>query len=174
MGVQTTYNQEPAIGFEGMLADTSPSTIDTGVNVEETASIPFGVAVCFAGGANEKGVKLPSTADDIDVVWGIALHSQAYGRSDLDTDGIKPEATLNILRKGRVKVKCENGCNPGDRLFIRAVATGSERLGALRSAADASDCIDSTNQGVWMTKASADGIAWLEVDFTNAMSTASP
>ena len=72
----------------------------------------------------------------------------------------------DIMRKGKVYVVCENGCVPGNRLFVRAVAAGAEIEGALRSAADSTDCIDSSNQGVWLSTAAAGALAILEVDFT--------
>lgn len=168
MAVQTTYSTAPDVGLPGMLADNGPNDVVTGINMEATAALPFGTAVCFEGGTRDDGMLAP--AANTDVVAGILLRSLAYEVDNLDSDvdGPKPKQTLNVLVRGRVYVTCENGCAPGDRLYIRAVAGEGEVAGALLSAADSTDTIDSTTQGIWRTTAAAGGIAVLDVDFANA------
>ena len=82
--------------------------------------------------------------------------------------GLLPGAIMNVLRKGRIWVVCESGCDPDDRLWVRAVAGAGEYLGACENADDSTDTIDCTGQGVWRTTAAAGELAVLEVDFTNA------
>jgi hypothetical protein len=95
------------------------------------------------------------------------VHSHAYADDALGTIGINPGQTLQVLRKGRIWVTVEDGCSPGDRLWIRAVgAVAPEAIGQCNNADDGTDMIDCTNQGVFLTTAAAGGLAVLEVDFT--------
>lgn len=170
MAVQTTYGLNPAIGTPGMLADGAPNDTITMINKEASAAMTFGRAVKFEGSTDDKGALLP--AAETDKIAGILIRSLAYAPSELDTTGtitaVKPNAVLNVLRRGRVYAVCEDGCVPGDRLWVRAVAGGDpEFLGGLNSADDGTDMVDCTAQGSWLTTAVAGGIAVLEVDFTN-------
>lgn len=172
--VQSTYNLAPPVAFAGMLADVGNNDVVTAKNKESTASMPFGFAVCFEGSTDDKGALNPDATTD--KIMGITVHSHAYADTALGlgtagagtaVKGVLPGNTTNVLRKGRAYVIAEEAVVPGDRLFIRVVATGAEVEGALRKSADASDCIDSSSQGVWLSTASAGGLAVLEVDFTN-------
>lgn len=177
LALQTTYSTAPAIGFEGMLEGTYPAMIVTAKNAEASASIGFGRAVVRkAVPTSDLDAVLPSA--ETDKPFGIVVHSHNYTRTwidadgntlgDLDTTGLKPGVLLSLLRKGRILVKCEDGCVPGDKLWIRAVAAGDpEFLGGLNSADDSTDMIDATAMGEWQSTATAGGLAWLEVDFTN-------
>ncbi len=166
MALQTTYQQDLNIGFAGQLQHANPGDIIPKVNSEASYAIPFGVAVCY--GATDDAALSPDATSD--VIVGINLHrhgSIGSSTTELDANGaVNPNTVMNVLRKGKVFVVCENGCVPGNRLFIRCVVAGAEVEGALRSAADSTDCIDSSNQGTWLTTASAGGLALLEVDFT--------
>lgn len=172
--VQSTYNLAPPIAFAGMLADIGNNDVITMINKESAASMPFGYAVCFEGSTLDKGALNPDATTD--KIAGITLHSHAYADVNLGlgtagagtaVKGVLPGQTINVLRKGRLYVKVEEAVAPGDRLFIRVVATGAEVEGAIRKSADASDCIDSSSQGVFLTTAGAGELAVLEVDFTN-------
>lgn len=161
---QTAYTTLRTIGFEGQLADSSPNDVAAMRNDEASASMPFGYAVKFDSASDETSAKILTAISE--TVAGIVLKHDSYADTQLDSTGVVFGNAINVVRKGRVLVKCEDGCNVGDRLYIRAVAGGGETAGALRASADASDCIDSTHQGVWRTSAAAGGLAWLEVDFS--------
>ena len=163
--LQTTYGDTPAIGFPGQLADNGPYDAITMINKEASSPMPFGAAVCFEGSTRDKGALRPDATTD--VIAGIVLRSLAYAPDTMVDDSVPAGGTINVLRRGRVYVVCENGCVPGDRLYIRAVATGGEAEGALRSATDGTDAIASTTQGVWLSTAAAGQLAVLEVDFVN-------
>lgn len=169
MGVQSTYGFNMTAAIEGQLADDGDHDIIPMRNVEASASIAFGRGVKFGGTSDDAGCKLPSA--ETDKIAGITVHSHAYGVSpygDLDSTGVKVGGILNVLRKGRIWVVAEDGCAPGDRLWVRAVgSTPPEYLGGLNNADDGTDTVDCTTQGVWLTTASAGGLAVLEVDFTN-------
>lgn len=168
MSVQTSYGTTMTAAIEGALADNGAHDVKPMYNEEASAEIAFGRAVKF--GTNANGALLP--AAESDVIAGIVLHSNAYttgtSTSDLGTTGLRPDATLSVLRKGRVWVTVEDGCVVGDRLWIRAVgSTPPEYLGGVNSADDSTDMVDCTKQGVFLTACSAGGLAILEVDFTN-------
>lgn len=171
MAVQLTYPQDMALAFKGLLGDANAINVRSMVNKEVGAGvafeIPFGHAVAFEGATFDKGALLPDAL--VDVIAGIVAHSHAYSNSpggDLGVAGVKPDGVLNVLRKGVIWAVCEDGCAPGDRLFV-AIGTGADAEGALRSTADGVNTIDSTGQGQWLTTAAAGGLARLEVDFTN-------
>jgi hypothetical protein len=177
MSVQTTYSSAPATGYAGTLDTKSPHHVLTMKNVESSASIAFGYGVCFdlVAPASDLSALLPALESN--TVAGIVLHSHAYEREwtdsdgnshgDLDADGLKPGALMNVLRKGRVLVVAEDAVAVGDRLWVRCTTGGAgEVLGGLTNADEGTETIDCTKQGVWMSSASAGGLAWLEVDFT--------
>lgn len=168
MAVQTSYQQNMDVAFAGMIADGAEvKDVIAMQNEEAVSEMPFGVAVNFEGSTFDKGALLPDNLAD--VVAGILLHTHAVSKDpagDLGLVGLKPGAVLNIMRKGRVWVICENGCSPADRLHV-AIGTSGDAEGTLRSLADGANTIASTGQGVWLTTAAAGALAVLEVDFTN-------
>lgn len=175
MEVQTTYSENRAIGYAGTLDSNLAHDIITMKNAEASASIAFGRAVKFKDTvSSDKDAVLPAATTDR--IMGIVLHANTYTpaytdldgnvHGNLDSVGIKPGAFMNVLRRGRVLVVCEDGCEAGDPLFVRAVAGAApEYLGGLNNAADGTDMIDLTAKGVWLTSATAGGLAWLDVSF---------
>ena len=165
MAVQTTYNLTLTTAIEGMLADTGPHDIVSKFNEEASAEIAFGRGVKF--GTNDNGALLP--AAESDKIVGITVHSHQYADESLGSTGVVAGGALNVLRKGRIWVMARTAVAPGDRLWVRAVSsgTGYETLGGLEDADDSTDTIDCTAQGVWLTTAAQGALAVLEVDFTN-------
>jgi hypothetical protein len=164
MSVQTTYNASLTPAFAGMLADSEDVSVLSMFNDEASASVAFGRAVMFGSVSNKASAKLP-TSESVDIA-GIVMHSHAYAKSDLDAVGLLPDATMNVLRKGKIWVTVEDAVQPGDRLWVRAVAGGDpEFLGGLLPADDGTDTVDCTNFGQFLTAAAAGGLAILEVNF---------
>jgi hypothetical protein len=174
MSVQSSYGTTLTSAIEGALADSGPHDVITKYNAEASAAISFGKAVKF--GATDNAALLP--AAETDKICGIVLHTDQYstgsdGELKQDgtawTNGLRPGAAMSILRKGRVWAVARTAVAPGDRLWVRAVASGSghEFLGGLEDADDSTDTIDCTAQGVWLTTAAQGALAILEVDFTN-------
>lgn len=168
MSVQTSYSDARAIGIAGtLLSDPDQSMIVSRFNAEASAEITFGRAVKF--GATDDAALLPSV--ETSKILGIVLHSDRYDNGpngELGTTGLKVGTMMDVLRRGEVLVVCEDGCVPGDRLWVRAVAGGDpEFLGGLNNADDSTDMVDCTKQGVWMTTAAAGGLARLACDFIN-------
>lgn len=177
MDVQTTFSDAPAAGYAGMLDSNVDHDIITMKNAEASAEMAFGRGVVFKTTAptSDKEAYLPSAETDTPI--GIVVHSHNYAPAwtdvasgttygGLGSTGVKPGEMINVLRKGRILVVCEDGCKPGDKLWIRAVAAGDpEFLGGLNNADDGTDMIDATSKGTWLTSASAGGLAWLDVNF---------
>lgn len=178
MSVQTTFSDAPAVGYAGMLDSNVAHDIVTMINAEASASMPFGTGIVFKGTSptTAKDALLPATENDVPV--GILVHSHNYARTwtndagtvygELDSTGVKPGGMLNILRRGRILVICEDGCEIGDKLWIRCTVgspAGTEFLGSLNSADEGTEMIDATTKGTWMSNASAGGLAWLDVNF---------
>lgn len=175
MSVQTTFSDAPAAGYAGMLDSNVDHDIITMINAEASASIDFGLAVKFKDTVTtDKDAVLPAAEGDS--ILGIVVHSHNYAPQwtdvstgttygELKSDGLAPGAMLNVLRRGRILVICDSGCEAGDKLWVRAVAGVGERLGACENADDSTDTIDCTAKGTWLTSAAAGELAWLDVNF---------
>lgn len=164
MSVQTSFSNNRTQGIAGQAEGNGPRITETMRNDEATAEIPFGVAIKHASTSDEQSAAL-LTAITGERIAGIVMHSHSYADTQLGDDGVKPGALLNVVRSGRLLVICEDGCNVGDPLHIRAVATGAELQGALLAAQDGTDTIDMTLAGEWRSSAAAGGLAVLEFDF---------
>lgn len=165
---QTSYSQRMAIGISGMQAEGHVNLIDTCRNSEASAEIPFGYAVCWEPSSDDdQDVLLPALESDL--VRGIVVHSHSYAKpSQLGDTGLKAGQLMNVMTKGRILVVAEDGCAPGDRLWVRCTTGGAgEIIGGLTNADEGTETIDCTAQGQWLTTAAAGGLAWLEVNFNN-------
>lgn len=168
MSAQATYGVTMTRGIEGQLADNSTFHAEPFYSEEASAEIAFGRAVKF--GTNINGVLLPTA--ETDLIAGILMHSNEYTRgfdgADLGTTGVKPGAKMNVLRRGRILVKCKSVVVANvSRLWVRAVAGAPpEYLGGLEDADDSTDMIDCTAQGVFRESGAVDDLVILEVDFT--------
>lgn len=168
MGVQTSYSNNLTAAYEGQLADNGPSDILSYLQGEASAGIGFGLGVCQHLTTDGKCI-LPADANSRPL--GISVRSAAYATGTeyiASSNGIQPGAMVNVLRKGRIWVAVEEAVTAGDPFFVRHIAGGGERKGAIRKSADASDCLDLTAKGRFLTtQATIGGLAILEVDFTN-------
>lgn len=164
---QTAYAETMAANFEGMLADVSMKVVDSFTQGEASAEMPFGIMLAKGTGDREAILPAASNAKLI----GILMHSHHYAKGDggeLGTTGVKPKATLNILRKGRLVVKVETTVAKYDRAFVRyATGAGGTQLGAWRNAAVTNETIDLGTKAQFMSAASAGGLAVVEVDMLN-------
>lgn len=165
--VQTTYGFGFTAAIEGQLADSGFHEVWAMRNDEASAEIPFGRAVKFGSASDGASCKLP--AAETDVIAGIALFSYAYDKTyDLGDDGILPGRMVQVLRKGRVKVRLEDQVTTiGTRGWVRAVAGVGELIGGILPADDGTDTIDCTGQIVFLEAGAAGAIVTAEVDFTN-------
>lgn len=159
---QTSYSDTFVKAFEGMKVDLFNDDVESMVSEEASAEIPFGHMV-VQGTADDQAL-LPSGASD--VLVGVVLHSHAYAKDDdLGTTGLKPKTHLNVLRRGRVWVRVEEACSPGDTPHVRYAGAGD--LGAFRVSAVGGETIDASAYGVFRTSAGANELALLELDMAN-------
>jgi hypothetical protein len=173
MSIQTTYTTAPTTGFAGQKADNRPAQYVTAKNAEASASMPFGAIVAFKTSSPTSDDDSILPAATTAKLKGVVAWQNDFERTftlidgttvgELDSVGLTVGTIFDCARSGVFFVTCEDGCNPGDRLFVR-VAGGT--LGAARSTdATGSTCIDATNCGQWLTTALAGGIAVLEFNF---------
>jgi hypothetical protein len=162
---QTSYSTTMVKAFAGMLADTGGNDVASAVQSEASLEVPFGGFVAF--GASDGAAILPAASSA--KLLGCLVHDHTYEPgTNMGTVGVKPKNMLSVLRKGRIWVTPETAVAPGDRLHVRyAAGAGGSQLGACRNAAVASETLDCTTQGVFLTTASAGQLAILEIDMTN-------
>jgi hypothetical protein len=166
--IQETYPLVPGLGLPGMRADSSWGDTITMINTHASEQIGFGYAVARNPSGSDQAA-MPFSAIT-QLVAGILVRDESYDPSELGTLGPLPKATLNVMRRGRLWVICENGCTKGQKaLFIRGVIAGVEVHGALRSAVDSTDTVDMSGRGEWMSTAAAGALAILEFDFLNPL-----
>lgn len=176
MAIQTTYTTGPAIGFAGMKADNQPIRPVTAVNAEASASMPFGAIIAYKTSS-------PASVDDAILpaaqtakLMGVVMFANNFERTftaldgttagELDTVGLRPGTLFDAASSGTFFMTCEDGCNPGDKLFVRS---SGGTLGAARATdAGSGTCINANNCGKWLSVAAAGGVAVLEFNFLAA------
>lgn len=168
MSVQTTYSTNMSAAFAGMRASYNAGDVVVPMrNNEASAEIAFGRAVKYEGSTDDDGALLPTA--ETSKIAGIVLHRHGYtvgSAGELGTTGLKPGAIMEVMKRGEIWAICEDGCAPGDKLWVRAVAGGDpEFLGGLNSADDSTDMVDCTAVGEWRTTAAAGGLAKLMIKF---------
>ena len=114
MAVQTTYNELPAVGFAGQLADTTHATI---LSRMMEVDVDYGLAVAN-GSADRTGVVVTA---DTDTFAGVAQYTSAqdarYG------DVYKSGTMGNVITKGPVWVEVTAAVAGGEPAYVD-VATG--------------------------------------------------
>lgn len=172
MAVPQTSVAAAAIAFAGMLADSDQGRrIESRVNAEASAEIPFGVMVVRGATSEDTDALLPHTsaAASAPLLAGIVVHSHNYAKdSQLGSTGLKPTVMLNLLQRGRIYVQPEDSVDPGDAVKVRVVVAGAEVKGAFRGAADAADCVDISKFARWITSGTSTVPAVLEIDMVGA------
>lgn len=170
---QTSYALNLTASFAGMLADGSTAhQVETRINAEASAEIPFGTFVVTGGSVGDAGAVLPS-AGTTKLVLGPVVHSHAYSKGDngeLGTSGLKPKTVMNVLVRGRIWVLTETSVAVGDPVFVRyASGAGGTVLGRVRNATVSSEMIDLTTKARFITSATVTStpvLACIEVDMT--------
>jgi len=153
--------------FAGMLADAGYKDTVTGVNLEASAEMRFGIAV-KQHATKKDGAQLITAVTSR--LKGIVQHNHWFAKpEELGDIGLKPKTTLGLLRKGRIWVPVE--AQPAaltDEVHVRAVASGGNTIiGAFTPTAEADATIDITPFASWVDLGSS-GIACIEVDFPNS------
>jgi hypothetical protein len=139
----------------------------TYANGEATLNLDFGLMVMQ--GTTDKTAKAVSGAGA--VMLGPIVHSHVYDNGpngELVTGGaqpgLRPNAHLGILNKGRIWVKVEEAVLVNDQAFVRFVAGGGGTiLGSWRKSADTASAV--AVKAKYRTSAGAGGIALVEWNY---------
>lgn len=173
MTVQDTYPDRPDIGLEGQRADSGDYDCVAGTNKEASAGMRIGAFVAREGGSDPLGAL--NFAAITDRVFGFLEHSHAYHKDQgVLNDEVQPGFKLSVARGGRFLALCEDGCSPGDRLHIRAVATGLEVPGAARASQDGTDTISAAAWGEWQSVTAAGQLGVLSINMPGVDSVYGP
>jgi hypothetical protein len=162
---QTSVSSDPAAAFPGMIGDVRPKAVDSCINGEASAEIPFGHAVIQGTLDNE--ALLPALGTDGIKLLGIVLHSHAYNKdNELGTTGLKPEIAMSVLAAGRVWVPIDENVTPASAVRVRHT-TASLGKGSFRASASAGATFDISKFARWVgTHLAATGYGLLEIDVT--------
>lgn len=115
--------------------------------------------------------RVPIAATDITTVGkglGFTIHThnveQSYPYStSVGGTGYALESAMNILRRGHIYLRPETAVTPGQQVYVRFVAAGTERLGAVRNDADTADAA-LLPTAYFRTACAAGGIALVEIN----------
>jgi hypothetical protein len=161
---QTSYSNTQPIAFAGMKADfQGEDVVDSFIQGEASAEVPFGVFMQKKGSGDERNALLPAGNAVLPTI-GLVLHSHSYSvgaNGELGTSGLKPKAALDLMVVGRAWVIAENGSAYGDSVYVRYAGTGQK--GGVRSAAVNSETYK-LNNARFISKSSAAGLAMIEFD----------
>lgn len=144
MSAQLTYDQSPAIGFAGMIAEsfTSPKHIDSGlaesVNQVTTSVIDFGYIADNVVVVTLDGVALPSvtfidTSDNMSDAIAAVIAAQSSVASAVHTLDAEDKTTItfNDYASHTVSFACTGGAGqPNYTIALVAAPSGSLVLGA--------------------------------------------
>jgi hypothetical protein len=151
--IQDTYKQYFDAAMPGNFAHTS--TLDDWISKMTDTAITFGLGV--VRGAKDRSVKVPSaTGQDF---IGIVRRTLARSNADNVEDGASEVDTFHdIITNGYVHVVCEDGCSPGDDVFLRHTVNAALTPGSFRTDGDAIEATDSADQitsATWETTTAA-------------------
>lgn len=164
MTVQTSYSLSPGAAYAGLV--DRADLVEAKLQGEASAEIALGYAVKLH--ATERNlVVLPTT--ETDKIYGIVCRTHIYSPTvDIGTTGVKPGASLNIIRRGRVWVTAEDAVTYQGRGWVRCTTGGdaAEIVGGITAADEGTETIDCTGQIEFQADAAAGALVPIEVDFT--------
>lgn len=164
MSVQTSYSREMTKAFAGMIADAHLNhSIETKVNAEASAEIPFGVFVAKKATGGDLTAVLPATNGTLPIC-GLVLHSDTYSKGDdgeLGDTGLIPLALLDVMVKGRAWVNVLEAVDYADPVHV--VYAGARPKGSVAPATTASETFLLKNAR-FITSTSGAGVACIEFD----------
>jgi hypothetical protein len=142
---QTSYSQSQKAGHPGLIFDTGYNDY---ISKLSDGVVPFGRFV--SRGSDINICQLPQASTDVTDItkgWGVAVSSQTLEHSVV---GVNPsgfsqypdDASVSVMRRGRVWVDTEGSWAAGDPVYVRFATNASQTgLGAFRNAADASNAV---------------------------------
>jgi hypothetical protein len=165
----TSYSEQLA-AYAGMIADlTDGARIVAARNSESSTELRFGSCVIrdsdsLSPTTSIANVKYPAATSFR--AFGLIVHSHGYDNGPngtLGTSGVKPDGTVNVMRRGLLYVETEDACTEGAAAFVRHTANSDLVPGNLRSDADSAKA-DEVVGIIWRTTRADAGLALVEVD----------
>lgn len=136
---QTSYSNDPGIGFAGMRADNRPAEVVSRLNEESSANLPFGTIV--KQGTVDRCVKAPSSSSD--KFEGLLIASADVDTAAIDANAVAPKGACNVAKKGAFYVLPEQAVAPDDPVYVRYTAgAGALTVGRLRKDPDGTAQVD--------------------------------
>lgn len=172
MSVQTTYTNTAARGVAGMIAEGPDQSRRIATGICTGAQEPGLVLTRTSG--TDYGVEAPNAAADLalGVIAGVGVWTSGQIPTLVDDDTLwEDEDAMPVMERGFIYMVCETAMAKGDHPFVRVVAAGEEKLGALRNDADTSDAVVCASIIVEETVTVA-GIVKCSIDIRRALSTA--
>lgn len=147
--IQDSYQQYLTEALPGNIATTT-NLADWFSKIADTA-IPFGFGV--ARGALDNSVKIPTATGQ--GFFGIARRTLARENSDnIETAVAEAGRMGDFITNGLVYVTCEDGCSPGDDVFLRHTVNATLVPGGFRTDADTANA-DQVVGATWETTTAA-------------------
>lgn len=112
------------------------------------------------------GLAAPTANTPMDIV-GFVKRSEQQAMSI--SSGLSGDAAnyavgddVAVCRRGRILVASENSGNRGDEVYVRAVATGNEKAGAVRTTPDSTDCLRARGWRLATATSGSDNLCLIE------------
>jgi len=170
---QTAVAAAPDYAVPGQLASlrsVQSSAVDTMLNEEASAHIPFGRVV--KKGTVEKRAKVPSAKTD--QLCGITVFGHSYSRTpgavELDNAGLAPGTHMSVLVCGEIYVMPEEDVAITDQVHARVITNVAKLPGMIGKTDDGVNTIDISAFAQWKRAGgpTSGQCAVLWVDFSNA------
>lgn len=130
--MQTSYSRLPDIGIPGQIADLSTAIVDS---LRANGAIRPG---CYVVRQSNRDGAHPSAVPSAGARGGFAVLDEYRVKGTDESANYADNEMFGVMTFGRIFVECEDGSPgvEGQQVFIRTVATGEEKLGAVRADAD--------------------------------------
>lgn len=170
MALNTSYAEQAAL-LAGQIADATPGkVVDSAIQAESSAAMPFGRMVARSAGPTTGGKpqKVLNIASSGDVLAGVHVHSHEFDRRtqlDATTGGVLPGNLTSVMSRGRIGVVVEEAVAVTDTVYYRHTASGGNTPGSFRNDADSASCAQLYGAR-FVYPTSGAGVTVLEFDLT--------
>lgn len=144
-------SSEVTAGSGTAVATTTQQSINAG-------DVEFGVGMAVDQ-TDDRGKVVAIPAATSFIFAGVTVMSHAVNNRELAGLGAIPAThPINLLKRGYIFLVCEDGCEPGDPVYLRHTTNGTLTRGHFRTDADTNRA-DAITGARWVTGADALGIA---------------
>lgn len=149
VAIQSTYSQYLTAALPGNFATTT--NLDDWVSKITDTVISFGFGV--TRGAKDNSVKLPA-ATGFEFMGIVRRNLNVENSDNVETAASVAGKFSEIITNGYVFVICEDGCSPGDDVYLRHTVNGALDPGGFRTDADTANA-DQITSATWETTTAA-------------------